>query len=397
MSNVLFVLYHDFGANSAVHVHNFANNLTGLGHQVSVVIPGGQDLGSGLGEQHYSVHLFGEVNGDWSKLFNNAQPPGIVHAWTPRENVRLFCERLKDLCSFTLFVHLEDNEELILEANLGAPFDQLAKADDIEVPLNLSHPRRYRQFLRSAAAVTLIMDRLDEFVPAELPKLVLWPGADPALFFPRPKNEATLDRLGIPRGNIILCYTGNVHSANAREVRSLYVAAAILNRQNIPTKLLRAGNDYCPFLGPDDSWARQVSVHLGYIKHVDVPAILALADYLIQPGMGDAFNDYRLPAKLPEFFAMGRPVMLPNTNVGRFVQHGEHAWVLPRADAHNIVNALQILHRNPLLAERLASGALAFFERHFDWKKNTRQLETFYKTVLSRKAAPVPKLQNGLA
>lgn len=397
MRNILFVLYHDFGANSAVHVHNFANNLAGLGHQVSVVIPEGQDLGAGLGEQHYSVDLFGEVNGDWLKLFPNARPPQIVHAWTPRENVRLFCERLKGLCSFTLFIHLEDNEELILEANLGAPFDQLARADDIEVPPNLSHPRRYRQFLRSAAAVTLIMDRLDEFVPAELPKLVLWPGADPSLFFPRPKDEATLERLGIPRGNVILCYTGNVHSANAREVRSLYVAAALLNRQNIPTTLLRAGNDYCPFLGPDDSWARQVSVHLGYIKHVDVPAILALADYLIQPGMGDAFNDYRLPAKLPEFFAMGRPVMLPNTNVGRFVQPGKHAWVVPRADAHHIVNALQILHRNPPQAESLASGALEFSARHFDWKKNTRQLEMFYQNVLARQAAPGPKLQNDLA
>src|SRR5437016_749125 len=183
MSNVLFVLYHDFGANSAVHVHNFANNLAGLGHFVAVAIPGGQDLGAGLGEQHYSVQLFSGVDGDWSKLFGNARPPEIVHAWTPRENVRLFCERLKSLCSFTLFIHLEDNEELILEANLGAPFDQLAKAEYIEVPPNLSHPHRYREFLKSASAVTVIMDRLDEFVPAEHPKLVLWPGADPALFF----------------------------------------------------------------------------------------------------------------------------------------------------------------------------------------------------------------------
>jgi len=390
MSNILFVLYHDFGANSAVHVHNFANNLAAFGHQAVVVVPGGADLGSGLGAQQYSVQFFSQIDGNWSRLFKNGRPPDIVHAWTPRENVRLFCERLRTLCRFTLLVHLEDNEDLILEANLGAPFDELAVTENLEVPPNLSHPRRYREFLRTAAAVTMIMDRLDEFVPPDLPKLVLWPGADHQLFFRRPKDEAFLKRLGVPPSNLVLCYTGNVHSANAREVRSLYVATAILNRQNIPTTLVRAGKDYCPFLGPDDSWARQVSVDLGYIRHVEVPAILALADYLIQPGFGDAFNDYRLPAKLPEFFAMGRPVMLPNTNVGRFVQHGEHAWVLPRADAHHIVNALQTLHRNRLIAERLASGALAFSERHFDWKKNTRHLEDFYKRVLSRAAAPPP-------
>jgi glycosyltransferase involved in cell wall biosynthesis len=235
--------------------------------------------------------------------------------------------------------------------------------------------------------VTLIMDRLDEFVPRECPKLVLWPGADRALFGPRPKDEAFLSRLRVPPGNVVLCYTGNVHSANAREVRSLYVAAAILNRQNIPTTLLRAGKDYCPFLGPDESWAREISVDLGYIKHVDVPDILGLADYLIQPGVGDAFNDYRLPAKLPEFFTMGRPVILPDTNVGRFVQHGEHAWVLPKVDADGIVKALQTFQRNPKTVERLAAGALAFSERHFDWKKNSRHLADFYEAVLAREPA----------
>jgi glycosyltransferase involved in cell wall biosynthesis len=384
MSNILFVLYHDFGANSAVHVHNFANNLVAFGHPVAAVVPGGDDLGAGLGEQRYSVRHFHEIDGNWSRLFKNGRPPEIVHAWTPRENVRLFCERLRTLCSFTLFVHLEDNEDLILEANLGTPFDELVRRENLEVPPNLSHPRRYRRFLKSAAAVTMIIDRLDEFVPPEVPKLVLWPGADHTMFFRRPKNEEFLKRLGIAPGNLVLCYTGNVHSANAREVRSLYVAVAILNRQNVPATLVRAGKDYCPFLGPDDSWARQISVDLGYIRHVEVPEVLGLADYLIQPGFGDDFNDYRLPAKLPEFFAMGRPVILPNTNVGRFVQHGEHAWVLPKADASNIVDALQALHGNPPLVKRLADGALAFAERHFDWKKNAQQLEKFYKSVVAR-------------
>jgi glycosyltransferase involved in cell wall biosynthesis len=382
--NILFVLYHDFGANSAIHVHSFANHLAIFDHLVAVAIPGGQNLGVGLGEQQYRVQLFSEVTDDWSKLFPNAKPPDIVHAWTPRENVRIFCERLKGLCSFTLFIHLEDNEELILEANLGAPFEYLAATENIKVPPDLSHPRRYREFLSSAAAVTVIMDRLGEFVPDGRPQLELWPGADRSLFHPEPKDSATLEGLGIPLGNIILCYTGNVHSANAREVRSLYLAAAILNRQGIPTTLLRAGKDYSPFWGPDDSWARAISVDVGYIKHVSVPSILSLADYLIQPGMGDAFNDYRLPAKLPEFFAMGRPVVLPETNVGRFVEHGNDAWVLPKVDAQAIVQSVRFLNDNPATRQRLSAGALAFAERHFDWTKNSRQLAEFYTSVLTQ-------------
>lgn len=392
MSNILFVLYHDFTANSAVHVHNFANRLADSGHSVAVAIPNSDDSGSALGQQHYRVLAYHEVDGNWPRLFSNGLPPHILHAWTPRENVRLFCEKVRALCSPLLFIHLEDNEELILEANLGRPFGELACSAGLKLPGNLAHPRNYRRFIAEADGVTMIMDRLGKFVPDAVPRIILWPGADRELFFPREKDEAFLASLGVPKGNIVLCYTGNVHSANAREVRSLYLAAAILSREGIPTTLVRAGKDYCPFLGPDEKWAREVSVDLGYIRHVDVPPILGIADFLIQPGTDDAFNEYRLPAKLPEFFAIGRPILLPLTNVGRFVRHGHEAWVLPKMDALGIVDTLKTLRGDEGLRSQLSAGALAFCEEHFGWSRNAATLEKFYEQIrltrLERSHAP---------
>ena len=64
MSNILFVLYHDFSANSAVHVHNFANRLAALGHATAVAIPNGADTGRSLGQQDYSVRRFAEIDGN---------------------------------------------------------------------------------------------------------------------------------------------------------------------------------------------------------------------------------------------------------------------------------------------------------------------------------------------
>ena len=381
MSNILFVLYHDLSANSAVHVHNFANQLATLGHSTAVAFPEGPDRGSGLGTQDYSVHCFAEVDGDWTRVFSNGQPPDVIHAWTPRENVRLFCEKVRALCSARLFIHLEDNEEMILEVNLKRPFEEIARSRSMKLPGNLAHPRNYRRFIAEADGVTMIMDRLEKFVPAAMPKLVLWPGADRQIFFPHKRDETFLASLGVPTESIVLCYTGNVHSGNAREVRSLYLAAAILSREGTPTTLIRAGTDYCAFLGPDEKWARAVSVDLGHVKHVDIPNVLALADFLIQPGTNDGFNEYRLPAKLPEFFAMGRPVLLPLSNVGRFLRHGEEAWVLPKVDALGIVDTLKKLRADEQLAQRLAAGALAFCEEHFSWDKNTARLETFYDEV----------------
>ena len=381
MSNILFVLYHDFSANSAVHVHNFANQLGALGHSTAVAIPEDTDRGAGLGEQNYSVLRFDRVDGDWSLLFPDGRPPNIVHAWTPRENVRLFCEKLAGFCDFSLFIHLEDNEELILEVNLGMPFEKLLRSR-IETPPNLSHPRNYRAFIASATGVTMIMDRLERFVPPDIPKLILWPGADEKLFYPRPRDPALLEQLGIADGTAVLCYTGNVHSANARDVRSLYLAAAILDREGTPTRLLRTGLDYCPFLGPDEEWGRWISIELGSIPYREIPAILALADVLVQPGADNAFNEFRLPGKLPEFFAMGRPVIVPRSNVGRFVRHGEEAWVLDKVDALGIVDGVLELRRDKDLSERLGRGAAAFGRKHFNWENNARDLTAFYEELV---------------
>lgn len=380
MSNILFVLYHDFSANSAVHVHNFANQLAALGHSTAVAIPEDKDTGSTLGAQNYPVRRFDEVDGDWSRVFPDGRRPEIIHAWTPRENVRLFCEKLADFCEFSLFIHLEDNEELIVEVNLGIPFEKLLRSRT-ETPPNLSHPQNYRDFIASATGVTMIMDRLERFVPPETPKLVLWPGADEKLFHPRPRDPALLEQLGISEGTLVLCYTGNVHSANARDVRSLYLAAAILDREGIPARLVRTGRDFCPFLGPDEEWGRWISIELGHVRYQEIPDILSLADVLIQPGADNAFNEFRLPGKLPEFFAMGRPVIVPRSNVGRFVRHGEEAWVLDRVDALGIVATVLELRRDKQLSRRLASGASAFCRQHFNWETNARALIAFYDEI----------------
>ena len=384
MSNILFVLYHDFSANSAVHVHNFANQLAALGHSIAVAIPDDTERGAGLGEQNYSVDRFDRVDGEWSQIFPDSRGPDIVHAWTPRENVRLFCEKLAGFCDFALFVHLEDNEELILEVNLGMSFDKLARSRTVEIPGNLSHPQNYPAFIASAAGVTMIMDRLDRFVPPRTPKLVLWPGADERLFFPRQRDPQLREQLGIAEDAVVLCYTGNVHSANTRDVRSLYLAAAILNREGTPARLIRTGRDFCSFLGPDEEWAYKISIELGHVAYQEIPALLSLADALIQPGADNSFNEFRLPGKLPEFFAMGRPVILPRSNVGRFVRHGEDAWVLDKVDALGIVESVLQLRENKALGERLANGAVAFAQEHFDWKKNTGELVAFYEKVANQ-------------
>ncbi|HUL55107.1 MAG TPA: glycosyltransferase, partial [Opitutaceae bacterium] len=219
-------------------------------------------------------------------------------------------------------------------------------------------------------------------VPAGRPVHTVWPAADGRFFFPRPRPAALRARLDSAPGTTVLFYHGNVHASNAREVRQLYEAVLQLNRAGAPVTLIRTGRDTCDFLGDLAPAVAPCVLALGQIEHHrHLGALMALADIFVQPGEPDAFNDYRFPSKLPEFFASGRPVVLPRTNLGTRVRHGIDAYVLDRADAAGIAGAVQELRRDQALHERLSRGAAEFAAANFSWRRSADALLAFYREL----------------
>ena len=384
MKNILFVLYEDFYCNSALHVHHFANNLVSLGLDCVVAVPRNKLSVSAVTENSanlYKVTQFNELY-KLNECFNNHQGPDIIHAWTPRELPRIYCNKVRKAYNSKLIIHLEDNEEHILERYLNKPFKELLlETKPFSLPEYISHPKNYRLFLESADGVTVIIERLKEFVPPNIPTSILWPGVDTKYFFPRKPNQEIAQRFNVPQDSLIFCYTGNVHAANTAEVRSLYLAVAVLNREGKKAVLIRTGQDMCNFLGKEEKWARQHSIELGHIPRSLIPEVLSLAKVLIQPGRPDAFNNYRFPSKLPEFLAMGKPTILPATNIGLKMEPKKDALVLPIVDATAIVDAVEMLEEDDLLSDRLSEGSYNFAKTNLDWHKNSQSLKSFYESV----------------
>jgi glycosyltransferase involved in cell wall biosynthesis len=380
--HVLFVLYGDFTSNSAIHVANFARELARAGHACTVAVPKNPETVSAFPGARFTPVSH-------AALLAGTERFDVVHAWTTRENVRLCCAALRAAGrAGRLFVHLEDHELHILAATLGRPLDGLLKLPAAEldalVPPTLSHPRHSRTFLESADGVTVIVDRLRELVPAGRPVRVIWPAADERTFFGRPIPWDFRRALGWDEAHTVLFYHGNVHATNAAEMRELYAAVVRLNENGRPVTLVRCGRDDTDFLGQHAARAAPHVVALGQVPNHYLPALMALADLFVQPGVPDPFNDYRFPSKLPEFFALGRPVILPRTNLGAVLRHGEDAWVLERADAAGIVAAVRALQADPALRARLARGAADFAATNFSWAKSTEALREFYRSVPAR-------------
>ena len=377
--NILFVLYGDFFSNSAIHVASLANELAARGHHAAVAVPRDAETL----HIHASPRFAAATYADAAGLFPGGREPDVIHAWTTRETVRQFAEEWRARAGAKLVVHLEDNERQILTLTLGrdaAELEALADAElDRLVPSDLSHPRRSRKFLAQADGITVITERLREFAPPGRPVHTIWPAADERFFFPRPRSDAFRRQLDLAPETTVLFYHGNVHASNAGEVRSLYEAVLRLNQGGSPITLIRTGVDTCDFLGDLAATVAPHVLALGQVEHHrHLAPLMALADIFVQPGEPDLFNDYRFPSKLPEFFALGRPVVLPRTNLGTIVRHGVDAYVLDRADAPGIIAAIQELRRDRALYERLSSGAVAFATAHFSWRRSAEALVAFY-------------------
>lgn len=380
MKNILIIANSDFPASSAVHIHHFANGLVSNGFDCVVAVPENKFSVEKMSGSLYKVIEHQEVHGILES-FQNQQPPDIVHGWTPREHIRTTLVKLAQQWDCLWFIHLEDNEEAILTRTLQTPLDKLNTLPEESFPYNLSHPLRYKELLALADGVTVIIDNLREFVPQNTPYLLLYPGVDTKEFYPRLRNPQLLKRLNIPENTTIICYTGTVYPSNREEVRSLFLAIGNRNKAGKPTVLVRTGANGCEILNPEDKWVEQYIIDLGWIERREIPDILALADILVQPGKADEFNDYRFPSKIPEFMAMGKPVILPQTNIALSLTHLQDAFILPVVDENTLQDAITSIRENSQLYEQLSQGAFKFAQNNFSWEKSTEKLINFYHSI----------------
>ena len=389
--NVLFFCHDDFSCNSMGHIAGFAAGLSALGHACAVAIPGDDLTSVGARGENPSFRpaVFSDAWARVGELFPDGRPADILHAWTPREHVRRAVEHCRPgMPDARLVVHLEDNEEHLAALFAGEDYARLREMPDAELaarlPGHLSHPREYPRFLRTADGVTGIVASLADFAPPGIPFAELWPGVDFALYHPGPPDPALRASLGVRAEEKILCYPGSSHFANQAEMASLYEGVFLLNRTGTPCRLIRTGHDTPEFSQRfDSSESDQYALHFGFVARARLPGLLRLADVLVQPGEADAFNRYRLPSKLPEFLASGRPVLMPRANVGLRVRSGREALLLETGEPEEIAAQCRRVFTDSALARRLGEGGAAFARRYFDPAASGRLLAGFYRKLRS--------------
>ncbi|HSJ16870.1 MAG TPA: glycosyltransferase [Solirubrobacterales bacterium] len=386
---ILVVHYGTFESNSAIQTFHFANRLVDRGFEVAVC-GRAPELVHGVGEPRFECLDYRALAGRVSD-YRRRGGETVIHAWTPRERVRRATVAAAERLGAAYVVHLEDNEEHLAGAVEGREFAELRSApieeQDSIAGLEYAHPTHYPKFMRGAAGVTVITEELNEFNFGRVPHHLMRPGVDAERFGPHVEPAAEREQFGVARDEFLLVYQGAMHYANQREMFSLYLAVSLLQRRGRPVKLLRLGENWTHGVDPSFGALRDRGViELGAVPWREVPGYLALADAFVQPGAPDEFNRYRLPSKLPEFLAMGRPVVLPRCNIGADLVDGEDALLLDRGDGVEIADRVDSLIADPDLARRLGRGAREFALHSLDWDENTDRLAAFYRRIAAHGA-----------
>jgi glycosyltransferase involved in cell wall biosynthesis len=382
---LVFVYFGPFNVNSAIQAFHFGNELTDLGWTVTLAAVGDPETIRQVGEPRFRCITHHDLPQELERA-RRAGEPTIVCAWTPRENVRVATLDFTRRLSVPYVIHLEDNEAYLLEAAVRrspAELRRLAPSEQERFTRPaLIHPSRYLEFLRGAAGITMITADLNDFNVGDRPRHVARPGIDAERFDPDIEPVISREALGLDPDDFVIVYHGTVHYANQHEMLSLYLGVKLLQRRGRAVKLVRLGETDLGGVDPRSFGAlRDGVIELGSVGWREIPGYLALADAFVQPGAADDFNRYRLPSKLPEFLAMGRPVVLPDCNIGHDLTEGENALLLREGNGLEIASRVELLLDDPDLRARLARGARRFALEHLNWHDNSVALARFLAEV----------------
>ncbi len=384
--HVIFVNYRPFEDSSGIHIYFLANAMQRLGIRCTVCVPwnaaGAATFGRPLFQTiSYSTAFFSACFGTLKKKDEQV----VVHAWTPRENVRYLTRFLAKQLSAPYLVHLEDNEEDIIASHFKMSYEDVARLPRyrfLKFPL-LINPGHYRKFLAHAAGITCIMESLEKFAPSKVPAFTFWPACEDEFFrMPLEPDRDFRQKLGVADEETVITYTGNVHQANADEVGNLYLAVDLLNRQGKRVRIIRTGSDFVP-MGKEAAGAGKLyALEMGRMPPGELIQFVGAADILVQPGTPGSFDTFRFPSKLPMYFASGRPVILPKVNIGAHVRDEVDCLHLSDGSPEDIAAKIGRLIENKALARKIGSAGREFARAHFSWEKTTLQVVELYKSIL---------------
>lgn len=388
------ILYHHRTASrdgQEVHITELVGALRGLGHEVRVVSPSGDDGGGSAG-------AMGGNRGGLARL--RALVPDALMPLAARAYEFVFTRRLvregRALGADVLYERhaLFNHCGVRAAAKLGVPLllevnSPLAREEEALARLEDAEAVRRDEVATIARAdavfaVTGVLKRIlvEDGVPADRVHVVQ-NGVDPARFF-APRDPDAKRAFGVA-GKLVLGFIGFPRPWHGLD-RVVRVLAQARSSELANAVLLIGGEG--PAIAPLLELARglgvadRIVVH-GVVDRGDVPRFLDAFDVALQPKA----TPYASPLKLFEYLARGCAVVAPaQANITEVVADGDGAALFAEDDDVDFARVLLRVCGDEALRARLAArGPELIRERGLTWPGNAAKVVAVARDLIERR------------
>ncbi|MDP8247469.1 MAG: glycosyltransferase [Candidatus Tritonobacter lacicola] len=299
--------------------------------------------------------------------------PDIIHIWTTKPFPVVLGYLARRELNIPLIAHCEDDEILLA----------LRKEYSQTYPRMLLYVLSAIIGIQLVNGITAIQPVLGDYIKSRMlfvkkPMKVIRCGAELDKFSPLRDGGSIRKELNI-EDRPVVCYSGFLGDYSQLEI---LIEAIRIVRGEFPSVILMVIGDGDKRADYENLVAQlglqQNTVFVGKKKHSEVPNYYAAADILVAVGSVNKYNDRRLPAKFPEYMAMGKPVIMHNSGIARQLADNEQVVKTYKGSAAEFAEKIGTILKNRAFASRLSCNARKTAESLFDWEKNSLDLLDFY-------------------
>jgi glycosyltransferase involved in cell wall biosynthesis len=152
--------------------------------------------------------------------------------------------------------------------------------------------------------------------------------------------------------HIVIGYAGNVRIWQGLDFLLQAVKELYARDQRFILKILISEKKY-----ELPEWAHAFAVLTGPVSHNEVPHFLSTCDMLVIPRPENTVNTLSFPSKLPEFMAMGKPVIASRTSdCHRIISDGIDGLLFDPGDTEGLIRNIELL-ADPGMREKIGNSA----------------------------------------
>lgn len=270
---------------------------------------------------------------------------------------------------------------VFLEVNSPLAYERAYESDEELYFKNISHSLEKKITSDSFKTIVVSTPLKRYLVSMGVPPdhiLVLPNGVNLQNFFPIKKSQKLMEKLNIAEDSLVLGFTGILRPWHGLDIliesfcnlHKLYphLVLLLVGDGSVRSEIQRTARR----MGCDK--ALKIT---GRIPHPEVTAHIGLFDIAVSPKT----TFYASPMKIPEYMAMGKPVVAPDTeNIHDLIQNQHSGLLFEPENADALSLSLKILIADKKKREAIGLAGLAEVQTRLNWQ-NTAQtiVKTYHK------------------